>query len=222
MTRDEAVAMIKLQLGFRSNQDTNIITCLKLAQTQLELQPTKPWFLISEDNYTFTTPDEERIALPTDFLQEVDEAVLRYVPDDAEGLGDEVDLEKQDYDTLRQNYRKWTNTTTSAQSGAPQAYCILDGYFRIFPVPDELYRLRMIYYAKATVLDSNIENGWLKYAPLLLMGKAGQMIAGGPLRDSEAMKVFQGWEAQGSLALAGQVVSRDMSNRRLQMGGSHI
>lgn len=222
MTRDEAVAMIKLQLGFRSNQDANIILCLKLAQTQLELQPTKPWFLISEDSYAFTTPDEERVALPTDFLQEVDEAVLRYVPEDADSPADEVDLVKEDYDTLRANYRGWTDTTTGESSGAPQAYCILDGYFRIFPLPDTLYRLRMIYYAKATVLDTNVENGWLKYAPLLIMGKAGQMIAGGPLRDSEAMKVFQGWEAQGSLALAGQVVSRDMSNRRLQMGGSHI
>ncbi len=221
MTRDEAVSMIKLQLGFRSNQDANIISCLKLAQTQLELQPTKPWFLISEDSYAFTSSGEQRIAIPTDFLQEVDEAVLRYVPEDSTDPSEEVDLWKDDYDALRKNYANWTNSVTGLSTGAPEAYCLLDGYFRIFPTPDATYRLRMIYYAQDDVLSTNIENQWLKYAPLLLMGKAGRMISEGPLRDKEATGVFLGWEQQASLSLAGQVVARDMSNRRLQMGGSH-
>ena len=222
MTRDEAVAMIKLQLGFRSNQDTNIVTCLQLAQTQLELQPTKPWFLMSEDSYIRTEADEERIPLPDDFLEEVEDAVFKYVPDDSDGLSDEVDLFKGEYDQLRKNYKNWVNTTTDLESGAPEAYCLMGSYFRIFPLPDDDYLIRMIYYKKDTVLSSNVENGWLKHAPLLLMGKAGQMIAGGPLRDMDAVKVFQGWESQGALALFGREVSRDMANKRLQMGGSHI
>lgn len=212
MTRDEAVSMIKRQLGFRSNQDANIVTCLKLAQTQLELQPIKPWFLVSEDSYKRTTTDEERLVLPTDFLEEVEDAVFKYVPDDATTLASEIDLVKDDYDVLRKNFH-------DTEAGAPQAYCLMGQYFRIFPVPDASYMIRMIYYKKDTVLDSNVENGWLKNVPMLLMGKAGQIISEGPLRDTQATAVFKSWEVQGTLALNGRNVSRDMANRRLQMGG---
>ncbi len=222
MTRDEAVAMIKLQLGFRSNQDANIVTCLKLAQTQLELQPVRPWFLISEDNYAVLTPDEQRLALPTDFLEEVEDAVLRYVPDDAESVADEIDLVKDDYDVLRKNYRNWVNPVNGLATGAPEAYCLLDGYFRFFPTPDAAYTVHMIYYAGATVLDSNVENAWLKHAPLALMGKAGKMIAVGPLRDATAAQVFADWEAQGSLALHGRNISREQANHTRQIGGRHV
>lgn len=215
MTRDEAVAMIKLQLGFRSNQDDNIITCLKTAQIQLELQPVKPWFLVSEDSFKRVGVSEQRVPLPSDFLQEHEDGCLYYVPDDADGPEDHVLLYKDDYDVLKGNF-------VNEPTGPPQAYSILGKYFRVFPVPDEQYMIRMTYYKQDTVLSTNVENGWLKYAPLLLMGKAGQMIAGGPLRDAEAMKVFQGWEAQGSLSLSGQETARNVTNHSRQVGGPHI
>lgn len=215
MTRDEAVAMIKLQLGFRSNQDENIVLCLKLAQEQLELQPIKPWFLVSEDSYKRLTADEPRLILPSDFLQEIEDGTLYYVPDDSEGPDDHVLLEKDDYDVLKANFK-------GVVSGAPQAYSLLGSYFRIFPIPDDVYMVRMVYYKKDTVLSTNVENGWLKNTPLLLMGKAGQMIANGPLRDKDATAVFQSWEAQGSLSLNGQEVARNMINHNRQIGGPHI
>lgn len=215
MTRDEAVAAIKLQLGFRSNQDSNIVTCLQLAQTQLELQPTKPWFLVSEDSFKRLTVSETRLTLPSDFLQEHEDGCLYYVPDDADGPEDHVLLAKDDYDVLKGNF-------ADTASGPPQAYAILGKYFRVFPVPDDTYVIRMTYYKQDTVLSSNVENGWLKYAPFALMGKAGQLIAGGPLRDGEAMKVFQSWEAQGMLSLNGQEVARNVTNHNRQIGGPHI
>lgn len=219
MTRDEAIALMQIQLGFRTDQSTNLVTCLKAAQTQLEGQPTKPWFLISEDSYAFTEDGEQRIALPTDFLQEVDEAVLRYVPDedddDDDDTSNEVDLVKEAYDVLRKNY-------SEDVSGPPEAYALVGEYFRIFPTPDDVYRIRMIYYKRDTVLSSNVENGWLKWIPYLIMGKAGLLLSQGGLRDSGASAVFQNWEAQGSLALHSQNVAREMGNRDLQVGGSHV
>lgn len=215
MTRDEAVSMIKMQLGFRANQDANIVTCLSLAQTQLELQPTKPWFLVSEDSYIRTEAAENRVPLPEDFLQEHEDGCLYYVPDDVEDATDHVLLVKDDYDVLKANF-------ANKVSAAPQAYAILGSYFRIFPVPGDDYLIRMTYYKKDTLLTTNVENGWLKYAPMLLMGKAGQIIAGGPLRDMEAVKVFQNWEMQGALSLNGQEVSRNVTNHSRQIGGRHV
>ncbi len=218
MTRDECVAEIKRQLGFRTTLDTTIVTQLQIVQTELELAPTLPWFLVSEDSYSVTTPDEQRIVLPTDFLQEIDEATLRYVPDVVSAETPEKDLIKDDYDELRKSFMD--TTTGTLQTGPPEAYAIFGNYFRIFPTPDDIYTLKMIYYAQDDTLDTNIENQWLKYSPQLLMGKAGKMIAGA-LRDSVALGIFQQWEAAGQAALILRDASRPVANRNLQVGGRH-
>ena len=219
MTRDEAVAIIQQQLGFRTTLSSEIVTNLKLAQTQLEAGPTKPWFLVSEDSYTDTEIGEQRIPFPTDFLEETDDAVFRYVPDEPSVSDPEVDLKKDIYDTLRRNYMDVT--TGMIEEGPPEAYAALGEYFRIFPIPDAAYRLRMIYYKQDTVLSSNVENGWLKWNPFILIGKAGNMIAGGPLRDATAMQIFSQWEAEGHITLQRQNVAREMANRDMQVGGPH-
>ena len=119
MTRDEGVALIQEQMSFRTTLSSNIITAMQLAQTQLEIQPTKPWFLVSEDAYVTTTSGEQRIAIPTDFLEEIDEATLRYIPDDVDAGHPERDLVKDDYDILRKNFMD--ATTGTIESGPPEA-----------------------------------------------------------------------------------------------------
>lgn len=209
MTRSEAIVLIHQQLGFRSDLADRIIPNLTAAQTMLEAGPTKPWFLISEDSYVRTTADEDRVPIPSDFIQEVDEAVLRYVPDDSEE--EQVDLKKDYYDTLRVNYAE-------VEAGAPEAYCLMGEYFRIFPMPDDDYLIRMIYYKKDTVLTTDVENGWLKHVPFLLVGKAGGMIASA-VRDSAALATFMKWEQEGRVLLVSQNADRDMAGRDMQMGG---
>jgi len=219
MTRAEAVTLIQRQLAFRTNLEDEIIAELQAAQIQLEAEAIKPWFLVSEDSYIDTTSDEQRVAVPSDFIEEVDEAVLRYVPDDVSGDDPEIDLIKGDYDELRKTYSD--EDTGTVEAGAPEAYALLGNYFRIFPTPDDTYTLHMIYYKQDTTLSTNVENNWLKYVPYLLMGVAGQQIAGGPLRDKDAFAIFQSWEAKGRDALMRKNTSRDVANRNLQIGGPH-
>ncbi len=216
MTRDEGVALIQEQLGFRSDLATNIITNLKFAQITLEKGPTKPWFLVSEDSYIRTEAGEERLPLPSDFLQETDQAVLRYVPDDVSEETPERDLRKDDYDILRLNYHDIT--TGVIETGPPEAYALIGEYFRIFPTPDDDYLIRQIYYASDTELSSNIENQWMKYVPMLLIGKAGKQLASA-LRDSGALATFSQWEQEGRALLISQETDRDLTNRNLQVGG---
>ena len=201
MNRDLAVAAIRRQLGFRTDLASDITSELQIAQAELEKGPTKPWFLVSEDSYKRTTVGEQRLELPSDFLEEVEDGVLRYVPDtpaDNSDESNEVDLVKEDYDILRKNYLLNTG-------GPPEAYCLLGKYFRIFPTPNEAYLIRMIYFKKALTLDTNIENEWLEHVPLLLMGSAGLKIATA-LRDSGAASVNE---------------SRMHTNRSYQVGGPH-
>jgi len=212
--RDAAVALIQEQLGFRSDLESNIITHLQLAQLQLEKSPTKPWFLIAAESFVDTVADTETVAVPTGFIQEVEQAVLRYVPDDSTGIADEVDLSKNSYDVLRTNFRE-------VESGAPQAYALLNETFHFFPLPDAVYRIRMIFYGEALPLTSNIENVWLEKAPKLLMGVAGKEIAAA-LRDSAAMATFDRWEKEDRLLIYGETISREMANFDLQVGGPHV
>ena len=218
MTRDEAIALIQQQLGFRTDLESTIILNLKAAQLLLEKEPTKPWFLLSEDSYVRTTAAEQRLQLPSDFLQEAEEAVLRYVPDEDDDAdvdtSNEVELVKEDYDVLRVNYK-------SNVEGPPEAYALVGEYFRLFPTPDDDYLIRMIYYKQDTVLDTNVENAWLKHAPYVLMGKAGWQIASA-LRDSFAQTTFSKWEAQGRVILFSQNEARAHVNRSYQVGGSHV
>ena len=209
MTRDEGVVLIKQVLGFRNNLDATIVTNMKFAQIRLERSPTKPWWLVSEDSFTTTSATEERIAVPLDFLEEVDQAVLKYVPDDPDA--DEVDLEKDEYDVLRKNFR-------GKVPGPPEAYALVGGYFRLFPTPDAVYTIRQIFYQDDATLDSNIENGWMKWNPMLLLGLAGGTLAVS-LRDTIAKMEFSAWEAEGRLLMPRMNIAREMANMDMQVGG---
>ncbi len=220
MTRDEAVAVIQLQLAFRTTLASEIATAMQMEQVMLENGPTKPWFLISEDSYITTTADEARIPLPTDFLEETEEAVFHYIPTTVSADSPEVPLVKGIFDQLRSTYAD--TTTGTIETGPPEAYALLGNYFRIFPVPDDTYTLHMIYYKRDDTLSAGtVENGFLKWNPKLLMGKAGKTIAGGPLRDKDAWAVFDQWEKEGRLLLMSQNVAREVGNLLMQVGGPH-
>lgn len=224
MIRDAAVALIQQTLAFRGDKSAEIVTCLQLAQSQLELEPEKPWFLTTELLTRLTSTTTERVAIPTDMLIEADSGALWWVPseedftaeDDVsdEDIGKMVALKKDEYDVLVQNFKR-------TAAGSPKAYALRGQYFIIFPTPDREYTLKLLTLKQDTVLSSNVENNWLKYVPLLMIGKAGQYIAPG-LRDPGALATFKDWEKQGRIALVQMNNERDLSNRELQIGGPHV
>lgn len=211
MTRDEAVAMIQQQLGFRTTLSTEIVAYMKLAQHQLEQLPTKPWFLRSEYAHIYTEPNEARLPVPNDFLQEVEEDALWYIEDPTDDEEAPTPLYKDDMDQL---------AVRLAGTGVPEAYALDGLYFRLYPTPDDEYYIRMIYYKKGAELSTNIENVWLKYAPKLLMGATGLDIAAAT-RDMGAVKIFESWRAEGAAALASQNEARQHAGRSYQIGGDH-
>lgn len=219
MTRDEGVQLIKDQLAFRQTLDVEIVRQMKFAQTTLEKMPNKPWFLVSEDSYVNTTVGEQRVPLPNDFLEETEDAVLRRVMGSPDSSITGRALEKDDYDVLRKNYVN--EADGELLSGPPEAYALLGQYFRLFPVPDKVYLVRQIYYKKDLTLDTNVENQWLKYVPMLMLGTAGMLIAKGPIRDAIANSVFQEWVVTDTALLNVQNEARMHANRRYQIGGPH-
>lgn len=210
MLRDDAVGRIQRKLSFRNDLTTEIIDALKDAQVKLEGGITLPWFLQTEVTSSNTVPGDERLKLPTDFLRATEQDALYYY-NGAATEDEDVwnELAKDDIDVLRTLY---------PGSGVPKAYAIDPLYFRFFPTPDAIYDLKIIYHAKDTVLDSNIENKWLKHAPFLLIGMAGQDIAES-IKDNASFGAFQKMEQEASVRLLTFHEERMHANKRYIMGG---
>lgn len=212
MLRSTAIALMKQILGFRRDADTSYVTSLVAAQEQLEINPVKPWFLLTENATTFMTIGEQRVPLPSDFLEEHEDDALFYMPSDTSK--EEVPLIKRDLDYLKGLY---TRTAT----GEPETYALVNDYFRVFPTPDDTYELKMIYYARdESLADTDLENKFLKWVPYLLIGQAGLLMATG-LRDKSAREMFAKMASDGLLLMNSQNEARAQANREMQIGGAH-
>jgi len=210
MDRDTARALVQQTLGFRDDKETEIIALLKDAQVTLELEATLPWFLQTEVSSISTVDGEERIPLPVDFIREWEDDPLWYFVAGTGGDADEwTELAKEDLAFLRSAY---------PGEGAPIAYALDIKYFRVFPTPDAVYTLKMIYYKNDTVLTSNVENQWLKYFPYLMIGMAGRILASG-FRDKDALIIFNVWIAENRARMHIENEARAHAGRRYVMGG---
>ena len=211
MLRDTAVARIQQKLGFKTTQADEIITAIQDAQIKLELRDELPWFLRTEIASASTVVDEERLAVPTDFIREVEESALFIFDATATDPEDEwVALEKGESDTLRVDF---------PGTGTPQAYSLDGPYFRLFKTPDAVYTMKMVYYKQDTILTSNIENDWLKYIPFLLIGKAGMDFAQ-DLRDANALAFFTEMFIENDDLFSRHNIARRVANREYLIGGA--
>lgn len=219
MTRDEAVEAIQRRLGFYTKKDTEIQAEINIAQDAMEREGVKmldgkgtfrPWFLVGEMFDAVTTIADERVAFPTGFLGEVEDAALWLIDPDADSDTAPIELSKDSLDFLTQNF---------PGTGQPSTYTMLGTYFRLKPVPNAAYPLKIITYVADTVLSTNITNRWLTYAPRVLWSKAGLEISIA-LRDAAAMKHFGSVFAESSTALFSTTEERMHTNRRYVMGGN--
>lgn len=235
MLRSEAIAIIKRGLGFRQTQDTAIIAALKEAQRTLELGHSLPTFLLQYDLPIEVTATQPLVDLPTGFLrfhedyqmyyfnstlqqrvfvprknyrEAFDAYIGRYggeavAPDGTLGWGDGsitwgTDTGDQVY------YPK-----VMVQRGKTQAMLI--------PTPSTDMTVYLTCYIADQVLDSELENLWLKNAPDALIGMAGMTVAGN-LRDKDALAEFTRRANQAGRSLMNDIVEDELAGRPLIMG----
>lgn len=217
MLRDEAVVEIQNLLGFQQGQTSVIQRELKFAQERLENGPIRPWFLKEDRAYTNTIIGESRVALPSDFLEEDEDSALWYAP--ANGAPDK-EIIKEDLDFLIKNQGRYTGIDEDEDTvplGRPLWYAISGDYFRLFPTPDDVYRIRMVYFKKDAPLASNLENKWMKYAPWLVIAEAGMVVAVS-MRDKAAQAEFARMRQSAGITLNTQTEARLHANRNYVMG----
>lgn len=208
MTRDEAVARIQQDTDYRSGQTDVIVGYLKMAQRLLEKGKDLPRFLIEEDATLVATTGSAEIALPTGFLREVEESEFRYYStEDAEW----VTLEKMGINEAETRFG-------DADAGKPVAYVLRKDTIAFYPERDTNYTLTWSYYKAAAVLDTDIENAWLKHNPDVLIGKAGYHYALS-LSNANAADRFLKLYGEAWANQFAEDVERDRDNAPIHMGG---
>ena len=102
--------------------------------------------------------------------------------------------------------------------GTPIKYARVYRDVHLYPTPDRIYTLNGAYYAKDAPLTTNIENKWLKELPLILVARAGLMIAAG-LRDKDGMSLCTSLNDIMTSKLHHMTVADDAAGSRPVIGG---
>jgi hypothetical protein len=192
-----------------------------------------PWFLRTEVSTITTTIGEERVPLPTDFIREYEEDALYWFNPNADPTiyqnywlplwKDDIQFNRQKYGALWYNIPPAspsdTQTSNSWFECGPRAYSLDGNYFRIFPTPQQVYTLKMIYYAQDAVLNPAIdsENKWLEHASDILIGEAGYQVAA-TARDDNRIQYFQTIRDEGVARLFVYTEAQQHENRTYKMG----
>lgn len=208
MTRDEIITLLLRRAGQREG-DTTLSNQLEaelpfiqesFEQNGIQLQTGGsfwPNFLLSEESKTSTEKGVGRVSLPSDFLSEVNTASL-FMYD-----GRWKHLEKDYWDVLISNF---------SEEGVPQYYAFFGDYFYLFPVPDGVYDLKMIYYQSDARLDNTNENRWTKHAPGLVLASLGYVMASKYIYDKDLAKEFRDEQFRAAQQLYTAEVAREQAN----------
>lgn len=180
MIRDQLIQLLGWRLGDRTDMGERIIAEMPFVQRQeLEQHAWLPWFLETELAEALTAPGDARVALPEDFLAEIDEQHLWIVKEAGQPS---VELLKWEYDDAKRQF---------PGSGEPVAYAVTGRYFHLFPTPELAYPVQMRYYAMAPDMSlDNSETPWLKYASDVVLNALGRHIAGTHLQNPQLAERF--------------------------------
>ena len=202
MNLGEAVANIARKLGNRTDLDTAIANELRLAQTELEHAAQLPWFMLDEEQYADIEAGTERVELPIGFVREYEEGALWIENDD--GTYDKV--VKVHFDVLRQV------ESSGDDDEVPSYYSLVGSYFHLAPAPAAACRLRIICYTvEGTLTNDEDENGWLTYAPEVLLAKAGMRMSQ-YLAATNLYAMFQSQYVEAVKAMGVETTAREMEN----------
>lgn len=217
MTRDQAIDILLSRLGQRGNDavlKAAAVLELAFAQERLEGDKFKAWFLLSEMQDSVTTAGEERMPLPTGFLQEPDAGAMWRLT--GVTAAPRVELLKTDYDLGVARY---------PTSGKPVKYSLSGKYFRLHPTPDAVYNLQSQFYVRDTALtdvygsaDGAATNEWLTNASDWLIAETGYILATTYTRDKEAAQAFAEARTLARARVYTETVARIEANYSRQMG----
>ena len=192
MLRDRAVEIIAQRLGYRTTLTDTIRHELRIVQAE-ELEGDnefKPWFLFKDRSDLVTVPEQDWVALPADFLLQIDDVWLYYKEPSA-------DIGENPWVPVTGNHMStaiaWTDNVVTLR---PRYASIQGDRIYLRPTPESVLELRLVYFAAEPELTENISNKWLLHASEWLIAATASKIAAAYLQDDKAAAL------QASLAAA--------------------
>lgn len=219
MTRDEAIAILNQNTGFRATghaQTDFYISMLQAAQRDLERGKTLPKFLLQEDQTLSLIEGANTVALPTGFLRDDDDNSIHYVPTTS-NTPTFLQRKRTYKDAVNANMRETTTPPITTTPVAPTVYVIRNSTIDFITTSNDTYTLYWNYYKAADVLTSSVENSWLLRASDWLIGEAGERIARSQ-RDQLALVAFQDLKQKGRAAVFGDLLALEDSGGPITMG----
>lgn len=182
MNRDSFVLLLKSRLtrAGDSTLDAKIISELQFVQGILEAEAFLPWFLVGVNTSMVSVAATETVAPPATFLMELSEEKSLWIRN--------TDLTYSPLDKFE--YSPLATDEDYSGSGTPLAYSLLGNLFYLKPTPDAIFNFKLFGYFADTVITTNIENNWLKFAPDLMLAEVGKILAEKYMRDTELTATF--------------------------------
>lgn len=214
MNRADMITRIRRRLGYNTGLNAAIITdAIDDAQNELEELMEKPWFLESEEATIECTPSEERVPVPSNFLSLIPEQDL-YVVDN-----NSVRWPLTPLTTAQLRRTDQLILSNRVITGVPQFYALQGEYFRLYPVPQSNYQLKLIYYKRLVKMTADEdENDWAKHTPNSLIGKAGMIITAAN-GDAERYMEFEKTYTNAYAALMVASEAREHAGMQYVRGG---
>lgn len=181
MVRDQLVKVLAWRLGNRKDMEERIIAEMDLAQEVILEQHTwKPWFLAKDLVGVSLQAGESSFALPVDYLDEIEDAVLWLVEPETGGY---IECQKEGVEDLRRFIPTF---------GRPYAYAIDKGFVKLSQAVPAALNVSWQYMAKDVLMSAdNVETAWLKHAPDLVLAVVGAEIANKHLQNPTLAGAFQ-------------------------------
>ena len=208
MLRDQLVKVLAWRLGNRKDMEERIIAEMDLAQELvLEQHPWKPWFLAKDLEGVSLQAGESSFALPADYLDEAEDAVLWLVEPETGGY---IECQKETVEDLRRFLPTYA---------LPYAYAVDKGFVKLSSGVPVALNVSWQYMAKDALMSlDNVETLWLKYAPDLVLAALGAEIAGKHLQNPTLAGTFQSDMGQAWQRLQALDTAKKELNQQRAMG----
>lgn len=209
-----AVQRVNDGLMFRPdghNLESKIVLRFAEAQRELEKGKTLPRFLLQEGQTLSLVAGTSTVALPTGFIRESDDSLIRYTPS---GTDKPTFLERRYYrDAIIAQIKEENDPV------APSIYVIRRSTIDFITTADTTYTLTWDYYKAADAFSTSAENAWLANAPEWLIGECGVRIAA-DLRDADAVTLFMKMRDMARMSVLGEDFTAELASGPIVMGAN--
>jgi hypothetical protein len=220
MTGEEVLNLVMFRCGHNTSAALRSAAVLeaKLAQTEMEGDTGKPWFMFSHytDAAFATVANQEYVDLPDTFIGlEEDQPAVWWYNSESTNTDKWEPLKRAVWSDIKNYYQ-------DRGTGAPVDFDIFNNRIYMRPIPDAAYLLKLPgYFSQTAIADAAVETTWTKWAPDLLAAMTLVHVGEKHLQNLEISMQARADVGRAILRLKKETERRLHSGRDYVMGGAN-